>query len=82
MPHTYTQEGNRPYRYYVCGSDLAPYPSLLVELVFDVLDSTKGKVDPARQLKELEKENARLKRILAEAELGKAILKEAAKGNW
>lgn len=53
-----------------------------MELVSDVLDSTKGKVNPARQLKELEKENARLKRILAEAELCKAILKEAAEGNW
>ena len=58
MPHTYTQEGKRPYRYYVCGSDLAPYPSPRVELASDVLDSTKGKVNPVRQLKELEKENA------------------------
>ena len=33
-------------------------------------------------LKELERENARLKRLLADAELDKAILKEAASGNW
>ena len=39
-------------------------------------------VDQARRLKELEKENARLKRLLADAELDKAILKEAAKGNF
>jgi transposase-like protein len=39
-------------------------------------------VDQARRLKELEKENARLKKLLAEAELDKAILKEAAKGNF
>lgn len=30
----------------------------------------------AKRLKELEKENARLKRLLADAELDKAILKE------
>ena len=53
-----------------------------MELVSDVLDSTKGKVNPARQLKELEKENARLKRLLAEPELDKAILKEAASENF
>ena len=40
------------------------------------------KVDQAKRLKELEKENARLKRLLADAELDKAILKEAAGGNW
>lgn len=40
------------------------------------------KVDQAKHLKELEKENARLKRLLADAELDKALLKEAASGNW
>ena len=40
------------------------------------------KVDPAKKLKELEKENARLKRLLAEAEVDKAIVKEAASGNF
>jgi len=39
------------------------------------------KVDQARRLKDLEKENARLKKLLAEAELDKAILREAASGN-
>ena len=39
-------------------------------------------VDQARRLKELEKENARLKRLLADAELDKAILKEVAEGNF
>jgi len=38
-------------------------------------------VDQAKRLKELEKENARLKKLVAEAELDKAILKEAASGN-
>ncbi|MEO0625156.1 MAG: IS3 family transposase [Pseudomonadota bacterium] len=38
------------------------------------------KVDQAKRLKDLEKENARLKRLLADAELDKAILKEAAFG--
>lgn len=40
------------------------------------------KVDQAKRLKDLEKENTRLKRLLADAELDKAILKEAASGNW
>ena len=38
------------------------------------------KVDQAKQLWELEKENSRLKRLLAEAGLDKAILREAASG--
>ena len=40
------------------------------------------KIDLAKRLKDLEKENARLKRLLADAELDKAILKEAAGGNF
>ncbi|NET62635.1 MAG: transposase [Symploca sp. SIO2E6] len=36
----------------------------------------------AKRLKELEVENARLKKLLAEAELDKAMLKELASGNW
>jgi putative transposase len=40
------------------------------------------KVDQARRFKELEQENSRLKRLLAEAELDKAILREAARPNF
>lgn len=40
------------------------------------------KADEAKRLKELEKENARLKKLLAEAELDKAVLKELASGKW
>ena len=36
----------------------------------------------AKQLKSLEKENARLKKLVAEQALDMEILKEAAKGNW
>src|SRR4051794_3501510 len=36
------------------------------------------KADEARRLKELERENGRLKKLLAEAELDKAMLKELA----
>jgi transposase-like protein len=36
----------------------------------------------AKRLKELEQENSRLKRLLAEAELDKAMLKELAEGNF
>ena len=40
------------------------------------------KVDQAKRLKELEAQNARLKKLLAEAELDKAILREAASPNY
>ena len=40
------------------------------------------RVDQAKRLKVLEKENGRLKKLLAESELDKAILKEAASGNF
>lgn len=38
--------------------------------------------DQAKRLKELERENGRLKRLLADAELDKAILREAANPNF
>ena len=40
------------------------------------------KVDQARRLKDLERENARLKRAVAELTLDKQILKEAAEGMY
>ena len=40
------------------------------------------KVDQAKRLKELGKDNARLKSLLADTELDKAILKEAAYPNF
>ncbi len=40
------------------------------------------RLDQAKRLKELEKENGRLKRLLAEQTLDNAILKEAASGNF
>jgi transposase-like protein len=39
-------------------------------------------VSQAKRLKELESENARLKKLVADLSLDKAILKEAAKGNF
>ena len=39
------------------------------------------RVDQARRFKELEKENIRLKRWVADLSLAKAILKDAASGN-
>lgn len=39
-------------------------------------------VDQLRELKDIKKENAELKRLLAEAELQKAILKRVAEGNF
>jgi transposase len=40
------------------------------------------RMDQAKRLKEFEKENARLKRLLADAELDKAILREVAEGKF
>jgi len=40
------------------------------------------KTNQAKRLKELERENARLKRLLADAEVDKAILREAANPNF
>ena len=39
------------------------------------------RMEQAKRLKELEKENVRLKKLVAEAELDKAILREAARPN-
>ena len=39
-------------------------------------------VSQAKKLKELENENARLKKLVADLSLDKAILKESAKGNF
>jgi len=40
------------------------------------------RIDQAKRLKSLEKENARLKKLVADLSLDKAILKEAAEGNF
>lgn len=40
------------------------------------------KVDQAKRLKELERENGRLKKIVADQQLDLAILREAAEGNF
>ena len=40
------------------------------------------KVEQAKRLKELEKENTRLKRLVAELSLEKQVLKDVAEGNF
>ena len=40
------------------------------------------KADDAKELRELRRENASLKRIVADKELENVALKEIAKGNW
>ncbi len=40
------------------------------------------KMDQAKRLKELEKENARLKRLVAELSLEKQVLQDVAQGNF
>ena len=52
----------------------------------DVLQVAQGirglKVDQAKRLKELEKENSRLRRAVSDLTLDKQILKEALSGNY
>ena len=40
------------------------------------------KLDQVKRLKELERENARLRKAVADLTLEKVVLKEAASGNW
>ena len=40
------------------------------------------RIDQARRLRDLEKENAQLKKLVADISLDNAILKEAAEGNF
>ena len=40
------------------------------------------KIDQAKRFKQLEQENARLKKLVADLSMDNAILKEAARGNW
>ena len=40
------------------------------------------RIDQARRLKELEKENSRLKKLVADLSLDNAILRDAARGNF
>ena len=40
------------------------------------------RIDQARRLKELEKENSRLKKLVADLSLDNAVLKEVARGNF
>ncbi len=40
------------------------------------------KLDQVKRLKELERENARLRKAVSDLTLEKVILKEAASGNW
>jgi putative transposase len=40
------------------------------------------KIDQAKRLKELEKENSRLKRLVAELSLEKQVLRDVAQGNF
>ena len=66
------------------GQDLVVVLRQIAESTWNRWRATYGgmKADAARRLKELEAENARLKKLLAEAELDKAMLKELAEGKW
>jgi putative transposase len=40
------------------------------------------RVDQAKRLKEIEQENSKLRKVIADLTIDNAILKEAARGNW
>jgi putative transposase len=40
------------------------------------------RVDQAKRLKDLEQENTRLRKVIADLTIDNSILKEAARGNW
>lgn len=40
------------------------------------------RVDQAKRLKELEQENSKLRKVIADLTIDNSILKEAARGNW
>lgn len=40
------------------------------------------KIDQAKRFKQMEEENSRLKKLVADLSMDNAILKEAARGNW
>jgi putative transposase len=69
------------------GQDVAQAAKQLVEVSEQTLHRWRQqygglKADDAKRLKELERENGKLKRMLAEQLLEIDALKEVAKGNW
>ena len=57
--------------------------SLILDLVKTLKKEYGGlKMDQAKRLKELEKENSKLKRLVADLALDKQILKDIAEGNF
>ena len=58
----------------------SPIPQMLTRHEFVAHGGMR--VDQVKRLKELEKENARLKRLVADLSLDNAILKEANRGNF
>jgi transposase-like protein len=40
------------------------------------------RIDQAKRLKELEQENSKLRKVIADLTIDTAILKEASRGNW
>ena len=68
----------------LAAADLAAFEDFGLESTWNRWRAQYGgmKADEAKRLRQLETENARLKKLLAEAELDKAMLKELAEGNF
>ena len=78
----------------LCKADVEPANGKKVPEICKLLEVTEQtyyrwrqkyrgmKSEMAKQLKALEKENARLKKMVAEQALDMEILKEAVRGNW
>ncbi len=64
-------------------ADIARRHGIAENIVYRWKSKFSGmEVSEAKRLRELEQENAKLKRLLGEAELDKAALKELVEGKW
>jgi len=67
----------------ICGVYLLIWQAVAENTIYRWKSKFGGmEVSETKRLRELEQENARLKRLLAEAELDKSALKELVEGKW
>lgn len=85
----YTEEQSRSYRSskpHEAGmpvTDLAGQHGIAENTIYRYKSKYGGmEVSEVKRLRELKQENAKLKRLLAEAELDKAAMKEVIEGKW
>jgi putative transposase len=81
MPHFANLTKN--HRALIRSSCLPESPEITVQTYYRWRKEYGGlKLEQAKRMKELEKENTRLKRLVAELSLEKQVLKDVASGNF